>query len=132
MQNKLCIFCNCSVVVKEISPCGTYAQIHMVDSGVMTIIKCNECLYALDELSDIATQYPHQAVRVRLADVPTPLSADFAKQLGALLPLNGEPAPLRVSGRRDGVPEVEVFTRTEKEEYLFSVNRAIAMRNQHR
>lgn len=49
------------------SPNGDLAQIYFVDYGNTDVINVKEdVLYPLDKLSDILSQYPFQAVKVRL------------------------------------------------------------------
>ncbi|KAJ8975770.1 hypothetical protein NQ317_004820 [Molorchus minor] len=58
------------VTIIDWSPNEDLAQIYFVDYGNTDVINIKEdILYPLDKLSEILSQYPHQAVRVRMAGI---------------------------------------------------------------
>lgn len=105
-------------------PSRTYAQIYFVDYGNADIVKVrDEVMYALDELSDVITKYPHQALKVRM-DVPI-VPRDFVDKVKELMP-DGHPVLVKiVRYNEEGIPIVEFFKRSDPENMLFSVNLAV-------
>lgn len=114
------------VKIIDWAPNLKYAQVYFVDYGNTEIINLQqELLYPIDELSDVASQYPYQAVRVRidLKEIPR----DFSERLRALVPLD-QPVLLKIAKYDDeNVPLVGFFKRSESENILFSINDSIVM-----
>lgn len=108
------------------SPNREHAQIYFVDYGNTDIIQMKkEKLYPLDEISDVISQYPEQAVRVRMLVENIP--KDFVEKVGNLTP-DHEPVVLKhvdTAGNGDFVGEF--FKRSESDGLLISVNKAISL-----
>lgn len=108
------------------APTQQFAQIQYVDYGFCDIITIkDEVLFPIDEISDVASRYPYQALRVRMALEKMP--ENFEEKLIKLIPRNSA-VLLKNFGRTDGdIYIVDFFKRSEADNVLFSVTSAISM-----
>ncbi|KAJ8954659.1 hypothetical protein NQ314_007059 [Rhamnusium bicolor] len=106
------------------SPNEDLAQIYFVDYGNTDVINVTEdILYPLDKLSDVLSQYPFQAVKVRMTLDKIP--DNFVALAGKAMP-DGQSVLLKVVDYDDeNVPWVEFFRSSEGG--LFCINKSIAM-----
>lgn len=111
------------------APNRQFAQIQYVDYGHCSIITVkDEVLFPIDEISDVASRYPHQAVRVRLALDKIP--DNFAEKLKRLVPPNTE-VLLKNFGKTNGnVHTVDFFKRSDADNVLYSITSAISVNDQ--
>lgn len=113
--------------ILEYSPCKKYANIYFVDFGNTQIITIdNEILIPLNRISDVMSQFPPQAVRVRMSieNVPNNFVDLFKNILH-----DDQPILLKVIKQITGeeVPLVEFYKRSEPDNILFSINKAITL-----
>lgn len=103
-----------------------YAQIYYVDYGNTEVITINEeTLYPLDEVSDIITQYPPQAVKVKMVIDIVP--SNFKEKFKNLVSFDEAVFLSVVEVDKDNIPRVKFFKRSEPNNALFSINEAICM-----
>lgn len=116
------------VKMLEWAPIGQYVQIQYVDYGNCDIIEVkNEVLYPVDEVSDVALQYPYQALKVRMGLEKVPL--DFQEKFLRLIPRNSRVLLKNFGKAKAEVPIVDFFKRSEADNVLFSITSAIEMEN---
>lgn len=77
----------------------------------------------MDDLSEVAAQYPHQAVKVRMALESVP--SDFVQKMKALVPVDLAVLLKVMRYDSENVPVVELFKRSETDNVLFSINNSI-------
>ncbi|KAF2897167.1 hypothetical protein ILUMI_09011 [Ignelater luminosus] len=107
------------------SPDKKHVQILYVDYGNTSVIKLSDkVLYPLDELSDVISKFPNQAIRVRMALDHIP--SNFVEKITSLMPSD---QPVLVKLIKDNSDErlVEFFKRSETDNVLFSVNSALSV-----
>lgn len=110
------------------APTGQFAQIHYVDYGNCDIITVkNEILFPIDEISDIASHYPYQALKVRMAVDKVP--ENFVEKFKRLIPPDTG-VLLKNFGRNNDIHIVDFFKRSEADNVLFSITSAIEMESQ--
>lgn len=108
------------------APNRQFAQIQYVDYGHFEIITVkDEMLFSIDEISDVASRYPYQAVRVRMALDKVP--ENFAEKLKRLIPPNTA-VLLKNFGKTEGdVHLVDFFKRSDADNVLYSITSAISV-----
>lgn len=106
------------------APNKQFAQIQYVDYGNWEVIPLkDEQIFPIDEISDVASSYPPQALKVRMAldKIPT----NFKEKFEQLIP-HDSPVLLKNLGKTDGpIPIVDFFKRSEADNILFSVTSAL-------
>lgn len=109
-------------------PTRQFAQIQYVDYGNCDIITIKEeFLFPIDDVSEIASRYPYQALRVRMGLEKVP--PNFQEKFKQLIPQH-TPVLLKNIGKTEGdVTVVDFFKRSEADNVLFSVTSAIEMEN---
>ncbi|CAH0548702.1 unnamed protein product [Brassicogethes aeneus] len=113
------------VQIIDWAPQGNFAQIYFVDYGNTDVINVNsEVLYPLDKLSDVLSQYPFQAVKVKMAldAIPT----DFIDMATKLMPADVPVLLKIIKYDEESCPLVEFFKRSP-EDILYCVNNSIGM-----
>lgn len=114
------------VKILDWAPNRRHAQIKYVDYGNCGVITLNdEILFPIDEISDVASHYPHQALRVRmvLEKVPPNFDVIFKR----LIPQNTAVLLKNFGKSEDDVHLVDFFKRSEADKVLFSVTSALEM-----
>lgn len=108
------------------APTQQFAQIQYVDYGNCDIITMKEeILFPIDDISEIASRYPYQALRVRMALEKVP--SNFQEKFQQLIPQHTR-VLLKNFGKTEGdVTVVDFFKRSEADNVLFSVTSAIEM-----
>ncbi|KAJ8958427.1 hypothetical protein NQ318_002213 [Aromia moschata] len=113
------------VTIIDWSPKEDLAQIYFVDYGNTDVINVNEdVLYPLDKLSEVLSQYPYQAIKVRmlLDNIPS----DFVTVANKAMPCD-QPVLLKIMDYdSEKVPWVEFFKRNA-DGGLFCINKSITM-----
>lgn len=106
-----------------------YCQIYFVDYGNTKVINIQkDVLYSLDEISDVVSHYPEQAVKVRMKIDKIP--QNFVEKLHNILPSH-EPVTMKcLNIDKDGNYVVELFKRSEPNNILFAVSQSIILENE--
>ncbi|KAG5886984.1 hypothetical protein JTB14_024203 [Gonioctena quinquepunctata] len=106
------------------APNGELAQIYFIDYGHTDVINVQEeILYPLDTLSDILSQYPPQAVKVKMAIDEIP--PDFTSLAKKAMPEN-QPVLLKVINEEKTERFAEFFKRNS-DGGLFCINKSVTM-----
>lgn len=119
------------VKIIDWAPNHKFAQLYFVDYGNAEVVNVEEeVLYPMDELSEVAAQYPHQAVKVRMAldNIPK----DFVERMKALVPVDLMVLLKVLRYNEEGVAVVDMFKRSETDNVLFSINNSIAVETEFR
>lgn len=112
------------------APNDQHCLIYFVDYGnTMIIDTLKDVLYALDEISDVVSHYPEQAIKVRMKIDKIP--ENFVDKLKDLMP-SDEPVTLKCldHNKRNDDYVVEFFKRWEQNNILFSVSQCITLENE--
>lgn len=109
------------------SPCEKYAQIYFVDNGHTEVMKVSEStFYLLSDLSEVITQFPPQAIKVRM--IADAIPSNFVEFLSEFV--TEETVVLKIIQERDGCLFGEFFTRTKPGNMLYSINKALALQSE--
>ncbi|CAG9821429.1 unnamed protein product [Phaedon cochleariae] len=115
----------CRIQAIDWSPKEELAQIYFVDIGSTDVINVTEeVLYPLEKLSDILSQYPAQAVKVKMAvdEIPD----DFLTLSKKAMP-EDQAVLMKIIGENvENIPLAEFFRRNS-DGGLFCINKSISM-----
>ncbi|XP_074027084.1 tudor domain-containing protein 7 tapas isoform X2 [Leptinotarsa decemlineata] len=107
------------------APNEELAQIHFIDYGHTDVINVkDEILYPLETLSDILSQYPPQAVRVKMA-MDSDIPENFVSLAKKAMPENN-PVLLKII-REDENERFAEFFKRNTDGGLFCINKSITM-----
>lgn len=106
-----------------------HCQLYFVDYGNTTIVNVQkELIYCLDDISDVISQYPEQAIKVRMKIEQIPV--DFVRKLQEILPTQEEVTLkcIHMDAQKNCV--VELYKRSDPSNILFAVSQCIVLENE--
>lgn len=115
-------------VVTSVEP-NNKIKVFLIDMGKTIVIDKKSHLLVLDQLSEVLTKYPHQALKVRLHDIPESMfNSEMIAKLSMLAPSSDQLLVRVVTpGSRSNPPVVELFKRVGAENLLVSINHTLAI-----